>query len=55
MFEFEFKQPFCFDYDCFKKFLYKGNVRVLGEMLSKFFKTHIFVLDITWSLLIQIE
>ena len=28
-------------------FLYKGNVWFLGEMLSKFSKTHIFVLAIT--------
>ena len=28
----------------FDEFLYKGNVGVLGEMLSKFFKTHVFVL-----------
>ena len=26
----------------FDKFLYKGNVGVLGEMLSKFSKTHCF-------------
>ena len=38
-----------------EKFLYKGNVGFLGEMLSKFSKTHIFVLTITWSSLIQIE
>ena len=38
-----------------EEFLYKGNVGFLGEMLSKFFKTHIFVLTITWSSLIQIE
>ena len=31
------------------------NVRVLGEILSKFSKTHVFVLAITWSSLIQIE
>ena len=30
----------------FEKFLYKGNVGVLGEMLSKFSKTHVFVLAI---------
>ena len=39
----------------FEEFLYKGNVRVLGEMLSKFSKTHVFVLVITWLLLIKIE
>ena len=38
-----------------EKFLYKRNVGFLGEMLSKFSKTHIFVLVITWLLLIQIE
>ena len=37
-----------------EEFLYKGNVEFLGEMLSKFSKTHIFVLAITWSSLIQI-
>ena len=31
----------------FEKFSYKENVGVLGEMLSKFFKTHVFVLAIT--------
>ena len=31
----------------FEEFLYKGNVGVLGEMLSKFSKTHVFVLVIT--------
>ena len=39
----------------FEEFLYKENVGVLGEMLSKIFKTHVFVLAITWPLLIQIE
>ena len=39
----------------FEEFLYKANVGVLGEMLSKFSKTHVLVLAITWSLLIQIE
>ena len=29
-------------------FLYKGSVGLLGEMQSKFFKTHVFVLAITW-------
>ena len=38
-----------------EEFLYKGNVGFLGEMLSKFSKTHNFVLVITWSSLIQIE
>ena len=37
------------------EFLYKGNVGFLGEMLSKFSKTHVFVLAITWLPLIQIE
>ena len=32
-----------------KEFLYKGNVGFLGEMLSKNFKTHVFVLVITHS------
>ena len=31
----------------FEKFLYKGNVGSLGEMLSKFSKTRVFVLVIT--------
>ena len=31
----------------FKEFLYKGNVGVLREMLSKFSKTYVFVLAIT--------
>ena len=39
----------------FEEFLYKGNVEVLGETLSKFSKTLVFVLPITWSSLIQIE
>ena len=34
------------------EFLYKGNVGFLGEMLSKFSKTHAFVLAITWLSLI---
>ena len=38
-----------------EKFLYKGNVGFLGEMLSKLSKTHVFVLVITWPSLIQIE
>ena len=25
------------------EFLYKGNVEILGEVLSKFSKTHVFV------------
>ena len=37
-----------------QEFLYKGNVG-LGEMLSKFSKTHVFVLAITWLSLIQIK
>ena len=41
--------------DFFFFFLYKGNVRVLGKMLSKFSKTHLFVLAITWLSFIQIE
>ena len=31
------------------EFLYKRNVGFLGEMLSKIFKTHVFVLTITWA------
>ena len=38
-----------------EEFLYKGNVRFLGEMLSKFSKPHAFVLAITCPSLIQIE
>ena len=30
-----------------EEFLYKGNVRFLGEMLSNFSKTHDFILAIT--------
>ena len=30
-----------------EEFLYKGNVGFLGEMLSKFFRIHVFVLVIT--------
>ena len=37
------------------EFLYKGNVGFLGEMLSNFFKTYVFVLAITWPPHIQIE
>ena len=32
-----------------EEFLYKGNVAFVGEMLSKFSKTHVFVLAITYS------
>ena len=35
--------------------LYRGNDEDLKEMLSKIFQTHVFVLAITWSFLIQIE
>ena len=35
--------------------LYRGNDEDLKEMLSKNFQTHVFVLFITWSFLIQIE
>ena len=35
--------------------MYKGNVGVLEKMLSKFYKTHVFVFAITWPSLIQIE
>ena len=38
-----------------EEILYKGNVGVLGEILSKFTKTHVIVLVITWPSLIQIE
>ena len=38
-----------------EEFLYKGNVRFLREMLSKFSKTHVFVLTITCPSLIQTE
>ena len=31
-----------------EKFLYKRNVGFLGEMLSKMFKTHVFVLAISF-------
>ena len=34
--------------------LYRGNDEVLKEMLSKNFQTHVFVLAITWTFLIQI-
>ena len=37
MFELEFKQPFVLIRIDFGEFLYKGNVGVLEEMLSKFF------------------
>ena len=39
MFELEFKQLFALIRIGFEEFLYKGNVGVLGEMLSKFSKT----------------
>ena len=35
--------------------MYKENVGDLGEMLSKFSKTHGFFFAITWPLIIQIE
>ena len=35
-----------------RNFLYKGNVGVLGEMLLKISKTHVFFLAITWPSLI---
>ena len=38
-----------------EEFLYKEDVWFLGEMLSKFSKTHVFVLAITWPSLIQIK
>ena len=38
-----------------EEFLYKGNVGFLGEMLSKFSKTYVFVLAITWPSLNRIE
>ena len=39
-----------------EEFLYKGNIGFLGEMLSKFSKTHVFFFFvITWPSLIQIE
>ena len=47
MFELEFKQPFSLIRIGFEKFLYKGNVGVLWEMLPKIFQTHVFVLAIT--------
>ena len=31
-----------------EEFLYKGNVGFLGEMVSKFSKTHVFFLAITY-------
>ena len=31
-----------------EEFLYKGNVGFLGELLSKFSKTHVFALTITY-------
>ena len=38
MFKLEFKQPFGLIRIGFEEFLYKGNVEVLGEMLSKNFQ-----------------
>ena len=38
-----------------EEFLYKGNVGFLGEMMSKFSKTHVFVFVIIWPSPIQIE
>ena len=42
MFELEFKQPFSLIRIGFEEFLCKGNVGVLGEMLSKFFQNPCF-------------
>ena len=42
MFELEFKQPFSLIRIDFEEFLYKGNVGVVGEMLSKFFQNPCF-------------
>ena len=40
----------------FEEFLYEGDVGVFGEMLSKMFKTHVFVLAITHpNIVIQIS
>ena len=39
----------------FEEFLYEGNVGVLGEMLSKFSKTHVFVLAITHQILTPLD
>ena len=47
MFKLEFKSLFGLIRIGFEEFLYKGNVGVLGEILSKIFKTHVFVLTIT--------
>ena len=47
MFELEFKSLFGLIRIGFEEILYKGNVEVLGEMLSKFFQTHVFVLVLT--------
>ena len=55
IFELELSSLFALVMIGFEDFLYKGNVRVLGEMLSKFFKTHVFVFVITCPLHIQIE
>ena len=38
-----------------ENFFSKGNVGFLGETLSKFSKTYVSFLAITWSSLIQIE
>ena len=38
-----------------EEYLYKGNIGFLEEILSKFSKTHVFVLAITCPSLIQIE
>ena len=38
-----------------EEFLYKGNIGFLGEMLSKFSKTYVFVLGIIFPSLIKIE
>ena len=35
--------------------LYRGNDEVLKKMLSNNFQTHVLVLVITWSFLIQIK
>ena len=40
---------------CFERKSRRGNDEVSKEMLSNFFQTHVFVLTITWSFLIQIE
>ena len=40
---------------CFGRKSQRGTDEVSKEMLSKIFQTHVFVLAITWSFLIQIE